>query len=77
MQPLPIPGASCTAIEVEAERLLRVKKDHWPCEGTEILIELEQVDAGTRVRVVQSGFGAFLDMLGADTVFGHGHPDSE
>lgn len=72
MQPLPVPGASCTPLETEPGRLLRVRKDHWPCEGTEILIELEQASTGTRVRVVQSGFGAFLDMVGPDTVFSHG-----
>lgn len=70
---LPHPGASCTLIEMDAGRLLRVKKDHEPCAGTEIAVRLEQAETGTRVSVVQSGFGPFLDIVGRDTVFGHGH----
>jgi hypothetical protein len=70
---LPLAGASCTPIEIEAGRLLRVKKDHEPCAGTEIAVRLEQAETGTRVSVVQSGFGPFLDIVGRDTVFGHGH----
>ncbi len=69
---LPVPGASCTLIELEDECLLRVKKDHQPCEGTEIIVRLGQAETGTRVTVVQSGFGPFLDFAGRDTVFGHG-----
>ena len=71
--PLGIMGASCTPLEVEAEHLLRVKKDHHPCAGTEIVVRLEQAETGTRITVVQSGFGPFLDIVGQDTVFGHGH----
>ncbi len=70
---LPLAGASCTLIEMEAGRLLRVKKDQEPCAGTEIAVRLEQVETGTRVSVVQSGFGPFLDIVGRDAVFGHGH----
>jgi len=70
--PLEIPGASCTVLEVEEERLLRLRKDHHPCQGTEIAIRLEHADSGTRVTIVQSGFGAFLDIQGRDTVFTHG-----
>jgi uncharacterized protein YndB with AHSA1/START domain len=69
---LPLKGASCTLIEMEPGRLLRVKKDHHPCAGTEIAVRLEQADTGTRVTVVQSGFGPFLEFAGRDTVFGHG-----
>ncbi len=72
MEPLPIDGASCSPIEVEPERLLRLSKDHWPCAGTEIIVELESVESGTKIRVVQSGFGAFIDFAGRDTVFRHG-----
>lgn len=72
-QPLPHPGASCTPIEVEPGRLLRVKKDHEPCAGTEIAVSLEAAATGTRITVVQSGFGPFLEFVGRDTVFGHGH----
>lgn len=70
---LPVPGASGTPLEVEPGKLLRVKKDHEPCAGTEIAVRLEQADTGTRVTVVQSGFGPFLDIVGRDVVFGHGH----
>lgn len=70
--PLDLPGASCTPLEVEEGSLLRVRKDHHPCLGTEIAVRLEQVETGTQVTVVQSGFGAFLDIVGRDTVFGHG-----
>jgi hypothetical protein len=73
LAPLAMPGARCTPLEVEEERLLRVRKDHHPCEGTEIAVRLERAGTGTRVTVVQSGFGAFLDMVGRDTVFAHGH----
>ena len=69
---LPLPGASCTLVEMEAGRLLRLKKDHHPCAGTEIAVRLEQAETGTRVTVVQSGFGPFLEFAGRDTVFGHG-----
>jgi hypothetical protein len=72
LPPLDIPGASCTPIEIEEGRLLRVRKDHQPCAGTEIAVRLEQAGTGTRVTVVQSGFGPFLDFVGRDTVFGHG-----
>ena len=72
MEPLPIDGASCSPIEIESERLLRLRKDHWPCEGTEIIVELEAFETGTKIRVVQSGFGAFIDFAGRDTVFRHG-----
>jgi len=71
--PLGVVGASCTPIEVEAGRLLRVRKDHHPCAGTEIAVRLEQAESGTRITVVQSGFGSFLEIVGRDTVFAHGH----
>ena len=70
--PLPLKGASCTLIEMQVGRLLRVRKDHEPCAGTEIAVRLEQAETGTRVSVVQSGFGPFLDIVGRDTVFLHG-----
>jgi hypothetical protein len=72
-EPLPIPGASCSVVEMEAGSLLRVKKDHHPCAGSEIVVRLEQADRGTRITVVQSGFGPFLEYSGRDTVFGHGY----
>ena len=71
--PLEVVGASCTPVELKAGRLLRVRKDHEPCAGTEIAVRLEQAETGTRITIVQSGFGPFLDIVGRDTVFGHGH----
>ncbi len=70
---LPIAGARCTLVEQDPGRLLRVKKDHEPCAGTEIAVRLEHAGSGTRVTIVQSGFGPFLEIAGRDTVFGHGH----
>jgi hypothetical protein len=59
-EPAPEPGAQCTEIEMDPGRMLRVKKDHEPCAGTEILIVLESVDMGTEVTIVQSGFPPYL-----------------
>lgn len=73
LTPLGVVGASCTPVEVEEGRLLRLTKDHHPCAGTEIAVRLEQAEKGTRITIVQSGFGAFLDLVGRDTAFGHGH----
>ena len=73
LTPLPLEGASFTPLELEPGKLLRLRKDHHPCQGTEVAVRLERAGTGTRVTVVQSGFGAFLDMMGPDTVFGHGH----
>jgi hypothetical protein len=51
------PNGTGLVLEMEAGRLLRVRKDQFPCQGTEIAIELESTESGTRVTVVQSGFG--------------------
>ena len=72
-QPLPIPGASFTELEVEPGKLLRVRKDHEPCKGSEVAVQLEKADTGTKLTIVQSGFGAFLDIVGRNVVFGHGY----
>jgi hypothetical protein len=66
-------GALCTMIEEEPGHLLRVRKAVEPCAGSEIAIRLEKAGEGTRVTVVQSEFGTFLDIVGRDTVFGHGN----
>lgn len=68
--PLAVAGASCTPLEIEPGRLLRVRKEHEPCAGTEIAVTLEQAKTGTRVTVVQSGFGPWLDRL-RDTFNAH------
>ncbi|MEJ2132450.1 MAG: PDZ domain-containing protein [Gammaproteobacteria bacterium] len=64
-------GALCTEIEVDPGRLLRVRKEHEPCAGTEIAIVLEAIDSGTRVSIVQSGFGDFMKQVW-DVVQAHG-----
>jgi uncharacterized protein YndB with AHSA1/START domain len=57
------PNGTGEVLELEPERLLRVRKDQFPCEGTEIAITLESTDRGTRVTVVQSGFGAAFEAM--------------
>ena len=68
--PQKVSGASATLIELDAGRLLRVRKDDEPCAGTEIAVTLEAVDQGTRITIVQSGFGPWLDRL-RDTFQAH------
>ncbi len=57
-----LPGFDKTGeiIEVEAPRLVRVRKDSEPCKGSEIAVSLESVDNGTRILVVQSGFPSWV-----------------
>lgn len=57
------PNGTGEVLELKAEQLLRVRKDQFPCEGTEIAITLESTDSGTRVTVVQSGFGAAFEPM--------------
>ena len=64
------PGTLATELEVDPGRLLRVNKDEEPCAGTEIAIVLENADNGTRVTVVQSGFGPWLTSV-RDTFEAH------
>jgi hypothetical protein len=45
-------------IHVEPGQQLHVRKVTEPCAGTEIVITLEHEESGTKVTVVQSGFGA-------------------
>ena len=55
-----LPGIEGAADELEAvpgERL-RVRKATFPCEGTEIVVTMEDADTGTRITIVQTGFGA-------------------
>jgi len=49
-----------TIVEAEEPHRLRATKDEEPCAGTDIVITLENEDAGTRVHVVQSRFGDWL-----------------
>ncbi len=54
-----LPGFDSSATLTGEERgtQLRLAKDEEPCAGTEILITLEDAETGTRITVVQSGFG--------------------
>lgn len=66
------PGTLATELEVDPGRLLRVHKDEEPCAGTEIVIALEEQGTGTRITVVQSGFGPWLKDV-RDTFETHWH----
>ena len=44
--------------EVIEETLLRAEKATEPCRGTEIVITMEDAETGTRITIVQTGFGA-------------------
>jgi PDZ domain/Activator of Hsp90 ATPase homolog 1-like protein len=46
------------AREVVPEKLLRCEKVAEPCRGTEIVITMEDEASGTRITIVQNGFGA-------------------
>lgn len=57
-----LPGFDAAATldeEVAGERLRATKADE-PCAGTDIVVVLEDVEAGTRITVVQSRFGDWL-----------------
>jgi hypothetical protein len=71
MVPTAAPGAECTELELKPGELLRVRKDHEPCAGTEIAVVLEDADSGTRVTIVQSGFGPWFDTA-KDVILAHG-----
>ncbi len=73
-----LPGWEMTGVVLETAsgKSLKLRKDAQPCKNTVILIELEAAGSGTRVRVVQSGFGidtkAALNTplgIGADFIF--------
>ncbi len=70
--PTPEPGAICTQLEVIPGQMLRVRKEHEPCAGTEIAIGFSDADTGTRITVVQSGFGAWFNAA-KDTILAHGN----
>ena len=54
-----LPGVDAPADELEVvpQELLRTRKAVEPCQGTEIVITLEDADTGTRITFVQYGFG--------------------
>jgi hypothetical protein len=47
-------------VEADAPERLRATKEEQPCAGTDILVTLESVAAGTKITVVQSRFGDWL-----------------
>jgi hypothetical protein len=57
-----LPGfdSAVSVTEAEPGTCLRVTKDDEPCAGTDIVVTLESSDTGTRITVVQSGFGDWL-----------------
>jgi PDZ domain/Activator of Hsp90 ATPase homolog 1-like protein len=54
---IPAIEGAAEAIESIPEERLRATKTTEPCAGTEIVITLEDDASGTRITVVQSGFG--------------------
>ena len=59
---LPAFEAVVATQEVAPGHGLRARKTAPPCEGTEIAVTLEAAASGTRVTIVQSGFGALFDV---------------
>ena len=57
---LRLPGldAAATVVESDAPGRLRATKDEEPFAGTDIVVTLTDVDGGTRIHIVQSGFDA-------------------
>jgi hypothetical protein len=58
-----LPGfdSLATVLDASPPDRLRATKDDEPCAGTDIVITLEDEGTGTRVHVVQSRFGAWLE----------------
>jgi len=54
-----IPGIEAPADELEVvpDERLRARKATEPCKGTEIVLTMEDADTGTRITIVQTGFG--------------------
>jgi hypothetical protein len=54
-----IPGVEGPGDELEVvhEKRLHVRKAAFPCEGSEIVITMEDAETGTRITFVQNGFG--------------------
>ena len=54
-----IPGVESPAdpLEVRPGEELRARKAEEPCKGTEIVVTLEDEGTGTRITIVQTGFG--------------------
>jgi uncharacterized protein YndB with AHSA1/START domain len=65
--------AAASDVVVEPGRRLHVVKEMMPCKGTEILVVLEVAGTGTKVTVVQSGFGAMFDEALEELTLGWNH----
>jgi hypothetical protein len=60
-------------LHVDPGQRLHVRKVTEPCAGTEIVITLEHAASGTRVTVVQSGFGAMWTFAADALAVGWAH----
>ena len=60
-----LPGfdSAATVIEEEVGSHLRLTKDDEPCAGTYVVVTLSDDETGTRITVVQSGFGDWMPPL--------------
>ena len=54
---IPAIEAPADELEVEPQHRLVARKAVQPCKGTEIVLTLTDEGSGTRIRIVQSGFG--------------------
>jgi hypothetical protein len=59
---IPAIESAAEDLEVVPEELLRTRKATEPCAGTEIVITFEDEATGTRITVVQTGFGPGFDV---------------
>ncbi len=58
---IPAVEGAAQDVEVAPEQRLRVRKTSEPSAGTEIVITFEDDESGTRITVVQTGFGPGFD----------------
>jgi hypothetical protein len=58
---VPAVEGAADELDVVPEHVLRVRKATPPCDGTEIVVTMEDADTGTRITFVQSGFGPDFD----------------
>jgi PDZ domain len=54
---IPAVEGAADEIEVVPQERLHVRKARFPCEGTEIVVTMEDAGTGTRITFVQHGFG--------------------
>lgn len=70
-----VPGFedTVTIAGCDTKERLAGTKDNAPCQGTHIVVTMEDDDAGTRVRVAQSRFGEWFDRMGEVLAIGWRH----